>query len=557
MMKRLLNISLLLAFVLSGCYSGASQDGFSKPAQTESDFAETYFEDSGFKPVPAPPEEPEAAAAEEAERVAAEKPVAKVPEVARSGGSALIAVGQAGSYVASTTYPCADYGIVQLDKIMPKEVVIGQRFDYSIKVTNLTDVTLIDVLIAEELPQAFGFVGATPTAEIHEQRLVWRVDSLGPRASKEFTVYGSADEVDILEHQTSMTHTMRAAANIKVVQPQLALIKVAPAEVLLCDPISVEFVVTNLGTGFARNVRVVDSLSAGLQTLDGKSELVLDAGTLAAGESRQFSAQLRAMKAGTFASKALGVSASGLKVESDETVTAVRQPILTITKTGPARKYIGGSLAYEITVTNTGDGPARDTIVEDTVPAGVASVEATAGARLSGPKLVWDFGTLAPGASKSARVSYVPTEAGELMSTASASGYCAERVAASVRTSVIGSAAVRLEVIDVDDPVEVGGQTTYLITAANQGSAPDTNIRVVCTLEDKLRYVASAGATAGSIMGNTVSFAPLASLSPKAKATWRVVVRGVRAGDVRFRVVLNSDQLARPVEETVATRLYE
>jgi uncharacterized repeat protein (TIGR01451 family) len=553
-MKKLLNISLLFVFALSGCYSGTSQDGPGKPG-TRDEFAETTIEDSGFKPVPAPPQETKAAA--EPERVASEEPTATTLGEGLPSRSTLIAVGQAGTYVASSTYPCADYGIVQLDKIMPKEVVIGQRFDYSVKVTNLTDVTLIDAVVAEELPQGFKFVGATPTAEKQDNRLVWRIDSLGPRASKEFTVYGSADEVDLLEHQTTMTHTMRAAANVKVVQPQLALIKVAPAEVLLCDTISVEFVVTNLGTGFARSVRIVDSLSTGLQTLDGKSELVLDAGTLAAGESRQFSAQLRATKAGTFVSKATAMSASGLKVESDETTTAVRQPILTIAKTGPARKYIGGSLAYEITVTNKGDGPARDTVVEDTVPGGVTSVEATAGARLSGSKLVWDFGSLAPGASKTARVSYMPTEAGELMTTASASAYCAERVTASSRTSVVGIAAIRLEVVDLQDPVEVGSQTTYLITVTNQGSAPDANIRVVCSLEDKLRYVASAGVTAGSIMGNTVSFTPLANLAPKAKASWRVVVRGVKPGDVRFKVALNSDQLARPVEETVATHLYE
>jgi len=114
-----------------------------------------------------------------------------------------------------------------------------------------------------------------------------------------------------------------------------------------------------------------------------------------------------------------------------------------------------------------------------------------------------------------------------------------------------------MEVIDLEDPIEVGSRTTYLITVTNQGSAPDTNIRIVCALEDKIQYVSSGGATAGSIMGNTASFAPLHSLAPKARATWQVVVRGVRPGDVRFRVTMSSDQLTRPVEETEATHLYE
>ena len=120
-MKKFLNISLLWVFVLSGCYSGSSEDSSGRPSPTQDEFAETFIEDAGFKPVPAPPEEPEATAPEEAEGVAAEEAAATMAERPLPAGSTLIAVGQAGSYVASTTYPCADYGIVQLDKIMPKE----------------------------------------------------------------------------------------------------------------------------------------------------------------------------------------------------------------------------------------------------------------------------------------------------------------------------------------------------------------------------------------------------------------------------------------------------
>jgi hypothetical protein len=58
-------------------------------------------------------------------------------------------------------------------------------------------------------------------------------------------------------------------------------------------------------------------------------------------------------------------------------------------------------------------------------------------------------------------------------------------------------------------------------------------------------------------MGKTISFAPLRSLEPRVKAVWRVVVRGVRAGDIRFKVTMSSDQLTIPVEETEATHVYE
>ena len=111
--------------------------------------------------------------------------------------------------------------------------------------------------------------------------------------------------------------------------------------------------------------------------------------------------------------------------------------------------------------------------------------------------------------------------------------------------------------VDLDDPVEVGGNVTYVITATNDGSAPDHNLRVVCQLEDKLNYVSSSGSSEASMMGRTISFTQVRTLAPKTKATWRIICKAVAPGGVRFKVTLTSDVLTRPVEETEATYLYE
>jgi uncharacterized repeat protein (TIGR01451 family) len=472
-------------------------------------------------------------------------------------GTGLIAVDDAGGHVLSMTYPRPDYGIIQIDKTMPKEIRLNDPFTYIIKVTNLTDMMLTDVVITETLSKEFTFKGSDPTALTEGNRLVWEINSLGPKANKSIKISGLASDTDKLEHCTAITHTMRDCAVVAVVQPTLELTKIAPSEALLCEPITVEFIVTNTGTGAAQNVQIVDTLPAGLQTADGKGKVVLDAGTLAAQESRRFAIKLRATKNGVYVNKAVATSASGLRAESEATLTSVRQPILAISKSGPQRQYLGRPISYEITVVNKGDGPARNTIIEDIIPPGVTAIEATTGAQFSTSKLVWELGTLEPNMSKKVQVSYTPTKEGEVMATASASAYCAETVTDTAKTAITGIAAARLEVVDLEDPVEVGNTTTYVITVTNQGSAADTNVRVVCTLDDKLQYVSSAGATAGSIMGRTVSFAPLRRLEPRTKATWRVVVRGARAGDVRFKATMHTDTLALPVEQTEATHVYQ
>jgi uncharacterized repeat protein (TIGR01451 family) len=250
-------------------------------------------------------------------------------------------------------------------------------------------------------------------------------------------------------------------------------------------------------------------------------------------------------------------STTDLRAESFETTTVVSLPVLNISKTGPEKLYIGRPVTYEITVTNTSDVAARDVVVEDTIPEGMTSVKATAGAKLTTSKLIWELGTLEPKTSESLRISYVPTKPGALVNDATASAYCTEPVTASVRTFVTGIPAVMLEVVDIEDPVRIGNRASYMISVTNQGSATSTNIRIACILEDNVQYVSSAGATAGSLVGDTVRFLPLGSLAPQDKAVWRVVVAAVRPGDVRFKVIMNSDELTRPVEEAEATHLYE
>jgi len=547
-MKKLLNISLiLLIFCLSGflgCRSWfepkrrvtkAAEPGLSAGDFFQTETRRAMLPTRPAQPVPAPTIQPP-----------------------RPATTELIDVSAPGSSVISRAYPWPECGIVQLDKIMPNEVGLNRNFSYTIKISNLTETTLTDIIVTELLPDNFKYMSSNPAAKTEDNKLIWNIGTLGPKAHQQFTVSGMATYTEPLKHCTTViTPVIPACADVAVIQPELKLTKTAPAEVLLCDLIPVRYVVTNAGTGSVQNVKIIENLPAGLRTTDGKSEVIFDAGTLGANQSRQFTIELRATQTGTFTSSAIATSTTGLRVESSATSTSVGQPVITISKTGPENLYIGRPAAYEITISNKSDVPAKNTILEDTIPDGVSEVKATAGAKLSGSKLIWEFGTLEPNSSKNVRVNYVPTRAGTLINIATASAYCAEAVTSTMRTTVTGISALALEVVDVEDPVRVGARATYVIRVENQGSAAATNIRIACLLENNVQYLSSAGATASSQEGQTVRFYPLGSLAPKAQAAWRVVVEAVRPGDVRFKAVMNADQLSRPVEETESTHIYE
>ncbi len=533
-MKNLLTITLLvLALIFSGSLSCKDWRSCRRTDLVDVDYAGRFSSAEAHRPM-----------------IAA--------SVANPAESSSVATGESERLKVSRIYPAPEFAIIKMDKSIPKEVGLKKPFDYTIRVTNLTDTTLTNVMITEELSGNFKYTDSEPTAKENATNLVWRIHSLGPRSSEQILVSGMATDDKPLKLSTSVvTHFVPAETSVKVVQPKLEFTQTAPAQAVICGQIPIEFDVTNTGTGSARNIKIKATFSEGLQTSEDRNELVVDVGTLAAGQSRRYSAKLRPEKAGKYVCTAVATAAD-LDDVSQKTTINVGQPVLVIKKTGPKKQYVGRSVTYEITVINKSNAIARNTIIEDTIPAGVTSLKATKGAKVyRSRKIIWQLGTLEPRATKKVYVSYIPTRVGVLQDKTIATAYCADKVTASAETTIAGISGVLLEVIDVEDPVEVGSTTMYEIKVTNQGSAPATGIRITCTLEDNIRCVSSSGATTGVIEGNMLKFAPLNTLSPKSRATWRVNIEAVRPADTRFKATMITDQLSRPVEETEATHLYK
>ncbi len=456
-----------------------------------------------------------------------------------------------------TAYPTGDRAtsVILLERLAPAEVRAGETYSYEVKLTNLTRTEIQDLVLTEQIAAALTVTDILPPPDSRDgNTAVWGLGALTAGQSKTVKISGSSSGTGDLESCAQVTFSMGACSVTKVVQPELTLSKTAPAEVLVCDPIPLRFVVTNTGSGIARDVAITDRLPSGWTTGDGRSELAFDAGDLAAGQSREFSATVKASQTGGFVNTATATEAGGLTAEASAE-TQVRQPVLAATKTGPTFRYIGRPAKFEITVANQGDAPARNAVLTDTIPAGVVFVGASDSGEFAAGKVTWSLGTIAPGASKTVSVTLKPTQAGTIRNTVVAQAYCAE-ASASAPLEVKGIPAVLLEVVDIHDPVELGGQETYEITVLNQGSADGTNIVIACTLPPEEEYVSASGPTDAKVVGKAITFAPLLSLAPQANVTYRVVVKGVATGDVRFKVSLTSDQVESPVEETESTHIY-
>ena len=338
-------------------------------------------------------------------------------------------------------------------------------------------------------------------------------------------------------------------------QPTLQLIKTAPSEANLCDPIPVKITVRNTSTVPLTRVRVLDPLPTGLKMADNQTTLSLDAGDLKPGAGREFTFNVTATAPGTFVNKIQAAAAEGGQTEAAST-TVVRAPVLTVDCQAPAEVFAGQPVEFCITVKNTGDAPESKASLTLPIPSGATFVSATDGGTSSDGRVSWELGSLAPQSSKRVCAVLMSRQPAALSLSPTARGQCAQPAEGKCNAKVAGVPAILVEVVDLADPIEIKNEVTYEIRVTNQGTATLTNIRLLCLVPEIQEFVSGGGVTAVKADGRRVAMDALPSLAAKAVATWRVVTKATGEGDARFKVELTSDQFKRSIDEDESTTQY-
>jgi len=443
---------------------------------------------------------------------------------------------------------------VLLEKTVPAQVLAGQKFDYSYKVSNLTDYPIQMVILNDRVSPNFSMAEAEPPAtEVRSGVATWQLGNLGPKETRTVRVKGASAAEGSISTCGWATYRPLLCEDIKVVKANIQLAKTAPAEVLICDPIPMTLTVKNTGSSALTAVKVSDPLPAGL-TSDGKSSLAFDAGNLAPGESKEFKFNAKAARTGEFVNKATASSAQGVTAEASST-TVVREPALTVACTAPEQRYMGRPFDVAFTVTSKGDTACAGTVLEVAVPAGMTAKSAANGGQVAGNKVTWDLGSLAVNAAKNVSATFVAPNAGSFTFNPTAKCTCGKPVSSSCQTRVVGVPAILLEKADDPDPVSTTGETTtYTVKITNQGTSDDNNVKMVVTIASELAPVSATGN--GSISGQTVTFPVVPRLAPKEAVSYKIVAKGVKAGDGRTRFELTSDMLTSPVIAEESTHVY-
>lgn len=482
---------------------------------------------------------------------------APMPAPAPSGNCANYRPGlRADQGVTWLAFPTGDTrsSAVLVHQVMPKEVRAGANYDMEIHVTNITSGTLQNVVVNGESMENLNVVSSAPAAgKGSSGSAQWVLGDLKPCETRVLKVSAKADKVGTSSNCVSVTYNNVLCAATTVVQPALQLTKTITSEAMVCDEITGTYEVKNTGTGMAENVVIKDTLPGGLTTADGKNTVEINAGNLASGASARRTVMFKAAKSGSYESGASAMSTGGLTANAGAAKVMVKQPVLAINIKCPNRVFVGRDTTYEITVQNKGDTNATNVSLMTSTPSGATPVRMSDNGTASG----WNLGSLPAGGTKTVSTVIRSNTMGANSITATAKAYCADAVSANCSTNLEGIPAILVECIDDNDPVEVGGQTTYTITVTNQGSAPGTGIKLAIDLPAEQDLVTTGGASAGTAAGRSVTFAPLATLAPKAKASWTVTIRANKAADVRFGINVTSDQFSNPIRETESTNQYQ
>ena len=162
-------------------------------------------------------------------------------------------------------------------------------------------------------------------------------------------------------------------------------------------------------------------------------------------------------------------------------------PSLGITKTGPADGILGEKVVYTLEVSNPGQADAQNVVLKDTLPEGLAFIEATpAPSDVQEKELTWNLGVIAKDAKQKITLTLKATKVGEWVNTARVTSNEAPAKSATAMTK-IGAPEVFI-VKTAREEVRLNETITYTLTIKNNGDAAAKDLVVRDTIPAGLKF---------------------------------------------------------------------
>ncbi len=432
---------------------------------------------------------------------------------------------------------------------------------YEIIVQNVGQVAAKAVVVEERIPKGTRMERSQPQAKLGRDKVLhWELGTMDPGAQKVIKVEVTPLEAGPIGSVATVRFGAEVATKTVVTAPTLSLSVEHPQEVALGEQVPIHFVVTNTGSGTARNVKLRTKLQEGLQH---KAGLDLDKklGTLAPGQSQKVDLSVLAAEEGRFAPVVIVTTGEGNNEFEQENRTLdlnVIQSRLTLSRDGHVRRFVNRPAEFTTRVMNHSIDVMRDVRITETLPAGVVPVGEMTKYRWNPDNrtVQWTVSQLGPGQYSDLKLNVVSERAGELEGKVEAVAANGQRAELPTMLEVAGFPALKVDIHGEGKPVPVDEQVSMRVTISNKGSAPATSVTALFELPQEMTLISAEGPVQYTQEGKLVTFAALQELAPNEKQTFDIVLAAAEEGSTSVAVdVYSDDRKDDPVRQEEAVTI--
>jgi uncharacterized repeat protein (TIGR01451 family) len=486
---------------------------------------------------------------------------------------------------------------VSLRKTGPAHGIVGATLTYRIEVRNTAELTVKEVAVTDQLAEGMSPVSSTPPGTPSAGKLVWRLGDLRGGEARTIEVNLRADRAGPLNNcailSTAEGLTAQDCVTTTIVVPAVDVSITGPSQAVVGQNLNFEATISNRGDAPLTGLTLVSRFDAGLKhpTLALPNNTVdQPLANIAPGQSAKFNITLQTVQPGPScvsveihgdmgvqqSSRAcVSVSAPGGAVgpvtppvtgpgnpatsspggtpaptpgSAAPATTPGGKPNLTVKKTGPAQQTVGQKVLFNIEVTNSGNAPATNVVIQDNYDQSLDATQASIGFSRVGTGFKWTVPSLGPNSQQKFAVECKCLTAQDKACNR-VTVTCNENVRVDdIACLQITPAAAGLSVgmTTLRTPATVGMDITYQITVTNKNQTSDRNVVVAFTAPAETTPLpdpngALQNRTLMTVRGQTITFDPIKEIRPGESIPFKVVVRANQAGTSRARVDVRSD----------------
>lgn len=267
--------------------------------------------------------------------------------------------------------------------------------------------------------------------------------------------------------------------------PSLTIEKLSPREITVNEAAKFMIVIRNVGRVDAMDVQVHDQVPVNTEfagsnppvASQADRKIVWELGSIPVGKEARIEYQLKPLAPGEIGSVAQVTFATQASMR-----TMVTQPELEMVLRTKPVVMIGGDVVIEAMITNRGNGPAKQVMVQKDVP---PQLEFQEGYR----ELEYEVGTLLPGQSKRIQLALKAAKTGRVKNVMVATAVGGQRVQQEFDLEIVAP-EIKLA---ADGPTRrfLNRQLTNTFSLSNQGTAAATNVELVARLPRGLKFVSA------------------------------------------------------------------